>query len=112
MASLENIKAGDTVIYCRGRQRTCHKVTRVTKMQVIVGTLRFRKSTGFPVGSFIYLGDWIRLPAHEEEIYEIGKEALKQRLICNITEKCTPQALRELSWETLEKLQAVLEAPT
>jgi len=61
--NLENVQAGDTLICSMspGYRPTAVVVDRVTKTQIIVGTLRFRKCTGLLVIPRQYRAQ-IRLP--------------------------------------------------
>lgn len=83
MKELKDLQAGDEVIVDSLYDRTIAKVDRVTKTQIVIGTERFRKQSGWSVGGNIWHRKSIYVPT-EEDISEIKEEALRKKILYTI----------------------------
>lgn len=109
--SLENVRAGDTLIRFCGHPEVAEAVTvnRVTKTQIIIGHVKYRKLTGFPVGRPMYARSYIRLP-REGEIKKLENEQRCRRLCRKIANACKQRKLLMLSYEALVHIDAVISS--
>lgn len=108
--SLENVRAGDTLIQIRiyGQLPEVVTVDRVTKTQIIIGSIRYQKRTGFPVGKSTHSRSHIRLPHREGEIEKIRRAQNHEHLCYQIAHVCEWRKLQVLSLEALMRIRTVI----
>lgn len=109
--SLENVQAGDTLIW-HGRglaDSRVVKVDRTTKTQIIIGGNRFRKADGRTVGESSWHSASVSIP-REGEIERIREARLHQKLVYKINDECGINKLRDMSLEQLKQLDEVLNS--
>lgn len=91
---LENIKAGDEVLLSGGGWGQAKKqvliVSRTTKTQIIIGSSRYNKKSGYPVGSSC--GSWDR-PNSIGPVTDKDKADIKRSSAINM--------LKKTEWENL-----------
>ena len=63
--SLENVKAGDRVIY-NGYRLSVEVVDRVTKTMIVIDGVKFRKSDGFMVGDCWFRRGYISSASNDD----------------------------------------------
>ena len=85
------------------------EVNRLTKTRIIAGGNRYRKSDGRTVGG-TWSSHWVTIPK-EGEIEKIFKVRRHRQLIYEINDACQINKLRDMSLDTLRKLNEVLETP-
>jgi len=108
---LANVKAGDTLILeYRHTDRRVVTVGRVTKTQILIGQLRYRKQDGYSVGGDVWHRSRVRLPKNDQEIADIKNEVLRLKLARWVSDKCAYHHTKNLSLTALKCLhQAVKE---
>ncbi len=106
---LENVQPGDTLILHGRNRRGMTTVTRLTKTQIVTKRGKFRKDTGWLVGSDIWSVLKAAVPK-TDDIAEILKERLQSKLVCQV-DACHINRLREMSVEKLQQLNTILETP-
>lgn len=110
--SLENVQPGDRLICNHGgssRTRSIITVGRTTKTQVLTTHGgRYRKSTGYTVGSDIYSANQLTIP-EEGEIDQVIDEQIHRRLVSRIHGACGINELKEFSLDKLRVIAAALD---
>jgi hypothetical protein len=108
--SLENVKAGDTLIQ-DASSRNIVKVDRTTKTQIVlVGGSKYRKDTGWSVGSSgssIWHRVTVRIPK-EGELEEVRNEKLHARFVNAIDTDTQHKWLKNMSLDQLRRLHTLL----
>lgn len=97
--ALENVKIGDKVIFSNGWDESIETVTKVTKTQIHVGYVRYRKCNGRPVGSGAW--DRRRIEPYSEEAAR--KIELKNRRV-EMCDYIRSYSYGSLSFDDLQKV--------
>lgn len=84
MKELKDLKAGDDVVVTGIFHRRIAKVDKVTKTQIIIDNVRFRRDSGWQCGSDRWNVRRISVPT-ENEISDIKEENLRKILIHTIS---------------------------
>lgn len=80
MKELKDLVAGDDVLVTGNYYRRISKVVKVTKTQIVVNNVRFRRDSGWQCGSDSWDRKSISVPT-EKEISEVKEENLRKTLI-------------------------------
>lgn len=105
---LNDLKVGDTVLVCKRYGTTPTKVDRITATQIILGELRFKKSTG----KLITSDQWSTIhiqQATPERTQALADEAKRAKLLAEVTRAVEGFKLKQAP---TEQLQAILDAFT
>lgn len=84
MKELKDLIAGDAVLVTGRYHRHIAKVDKVTKTQIVVNNVRFRRDSGWQCGSDSWDRKSISIPT-EKEISDIKEENLRKTLIYAIS---------------------------
>ena len=84
MKELKDLVVGDDVLVTGICHRRIAKVDKVTKTQIVVGNVRFRRDSGWQCGGDSWDRKSISVPT-EKEISEIKEETLRKKLIFAIS---------------------------
>lgn len=84
MKELKDLIAGDAVLVTGMYRRHIAKVDKVTKTQIVVNNVRFRRDSGWQCGSDRWDMKSISVPT-EKEISDIKEENLRKTLIYAIS---------------------------
>lgn len=84
MKELKDLVAGDDVLVTGMYHRRIAKVGKVTKTQIVVDNVRFRRDSGWQCGSDRWDRKSISIPT-EKEISDIKKEDFRKKLIYAIS---------------------------
>ena len=84
MKELKDLVVGDDVLVTGNYYRRIAKVVKVTKTQIVVNNVRFRRDSGWQCGSDSWDRKSISVPT-EEEISDIKEENLRNTLIYAIS---------------------------
>lgn len=84
MKELKDLVAGDDVLVTGMYHRRIAKVGKVTKTQIVVDNVRFRRDSGWQCGSDRWDRKSISVPT-EKEISDIKKEDFRKKLIYAIS---------------------------
>lgn len=80
MKELKDLVAGDDVLVTGNYHRRIAKVDKVTKTQIVVNSVRFRRDSGWQCGSDSWDRKSISVPT-EKEISDIKEENFRNTLI-------------------------------
>lgn len=80
MKELKDLVTGDEVLVTGMSYRRIAKVDKVTKTQIVVNNVRFRRDSGWQCGSDCWDRKSISIPT-EKEISDIKEENLRKTLI-------------------------------
>jgi hypothetical protein len=80
MKELKDLVVGDDVLVTGLYHRRIAKVDKVTKTQIVVDKVRFRKNSGWQCGSDCWDRKSISIPT-EKEISDVKEENLRKTLI-------------------------------
>lgn len=80
MKELKDLVVGDDVLVTSMCHRRIAKVDKVTKTQIVVDNVRFRRDSGRQFGSDIWDRKSISVPT-EKEISDVKEENLRKKLI-------------------------------
>lgn len=118
MSIFDSIQVGQQVViynpYSR-QELEVHEVEKVTKTQITVNGMRFRKSDGYRVGSFVsdYYILTSRYPHNSlmtpEEAMKENAERSQEVKRMRLANKIRSVSFREKSYETLVKVAQLLE---
>ena len=84
MKELKDLIAGDDVLVVGMSCRRIAKIDKVTKTQIIVDNVRFRRDSGWQCGSDIWDRKSISVPT-EKEISDVKEENFRKKLIYAIS---------------------------
>lgn len=84
MKEIKDLQVGDDVIVTGMSHRSIAKVDKVTKTQIVVGNIRFRRESGWQCGDDRWNVRRISVPT-EKEITEIKEETFRKKLIFAIS---------------------------
>ena len=84
MKELKDLVAGDEVLDTGTRHRRIAKVDKVTKTQIVIDNARFRRDSGWQIGSDRWNVRRISVPT-EKEISDVKEENLRKILINTIS---------------------------
>lgn len=84
MKELKDLVAGDDVLVIGNYYRRIAKVDKVTKTQIVVNNVRFRRDSGWQCGSDRWDKKIISVPT-EKEISDIKEENFRETLIYAIS---------------------------
>ena len=104
MKELKDLVVGDDVLVIGMHHRCIAKVDKVTKTQIVVNGVRFRRDSGWQCGSDRWDTKSISVPT-EKEISEIKKETLRKKLIFAISSS----DFKHLSIAELEQVYNIIE---
>lgn len=104
MKELKDLVVGDDVLVIGMHHRCIAKVDKVTKTQIVVNGVRFRRDSGWQCGSDRWNTKSISVPT-EKEISEIKKETLRKKLIFAISSS----DFKHLSIAELEQVYNIIE---
>lgn len=110
-SGLEQVKAGDVLIR-HGQNRDIVKVSRTTKTQIVLPNGdKYRKETGFRIGSG---SSWHRARLAIPKDGEIGKiqnEKLHEKLVLDVDTATQYRVLKAMPLTQLKQLRDLLELP-
>lgn len=84
MKELKDLVAGDDVLVTSMYRRRIAKIDKVTKTQIVVDNVRFRRGSGLQCGGNSWDMKRISVPA-EKEIEDVKEENLRKKLIYAIS---------------------------
>lgn len=84
MKELKDLVAGDDVLVTGMYHRRIAKVGKVTKTQIVVDNVRFRRDSGWQCGGDSWNRKSISVPT-EKEISDVKEENLRRTLIYTIS---------------------------
>lgn len=84
MKELKDLVVGDDVLVSGMHHRCIAKVDKVTKTQIVVNGVRFRRDCGWQCGSDMWHTKSISVPT-EKEISDIKEENFRKKLIYAIS---------------------------
>ena len=84
MKELKDLVVGDDVLVTSMYHRRIAKIDKVTKTQIVVDNVRFRRDSGWQCGGDIWDRKSISVPT-EKEISDIKEENLRETLIYSIS---------------------------
>ena len=84
MKEIKDLQVGDDVIVTGMSHRSIAKVDKVTKTQIVVGNIRFRRESGWQCGDNRWNVRRISVPT-EKEISDIKEENFRKKLIYAIS---------------------------
>ena len=84
MKELKDLVAGDDVLVVGRSCRCIAKIDKVTKTQIVVDNVRFRRDSGWHCGGDIWDRKSISVPT-EKEISDVKEENLRKTLIYAIS---------------------------
>ena len=84
MKELKDLVAGDDVLVTGMYHRHIAKVDKVTKTQIIIDNVRFRRDSGWQCGSDRWNIRRISVPT-EKDISDVKEESLRKTLIYSIS---------------------------
>lgn len=84
MKELKDLVVGDDVLVTSMYHRRIAKIDKVTKTQIVVDNVRFRRDSGWQCGGDIWDRKSISVPT-EKEISDIKEENLRKALIYTIS---------------------------
>lgn len=103
MATLDDVKVGDKVIYSNGWGDDIVTVTKVTKTQIHTGYSRYRKSDGRMVNADTWSRAKIR-PYDEETVKKIERRNKQDKMVTTLRN----YPYHDLSFEDLETVYNIL----
>lgn len=84
MKELKDLVVGDDVLVTSMCHRRIAKIDKVTKTQIVVDNVRFRRDSGWQCGSDIWDRKSISVPT-EKEISDVKEENFRKKLIYAIS---------------------------
>lgn len=104
MKELKDLVVGDDVLVTSMCHRRIAKIDKVTKTQIVVDNVRFRRDSGWQCGSDSWDRKRISIPT-EKEISDVKEENLHKKLIYAISSF----DFKRLSTDELKQLYNILK---
>lgn len=104
MKELKDLVEGDEVIVKGMNHRRIAKVDKVTKTQIVVDNVRYRRNSGWQCGGDMWGTKRISVPT-EKEISDIKEENLRKKLIYAISSF----DLKRLSTDELKQVYNIVK---
>lgn len=105
MKELKDLQVGDIVLVSSTWDRRLSKVEKITKTQIVVDKVRYRRSNGWQCGSYGWDQGTIHVPT-EKEIAKIKNEEQRKFLIHSIRDI----DFRKLATDKLQQVYNIIKS--